>query len=66
MLHDLYRCHYYLYCSQSDVVTEPNLDIGKLKDPTEFFAAFERMESMLLYYVIMILNLLFKVLTTIE
>lgn len=31
--------------SQSDVVPEPNLDIGKLKDPTEFFAAFERMEN---------------------
>ena len=45
------------------MVPEPNLDIGKLKDPVEFFAAYERMESKLLYYMIMLLNPQLKILT---
>lgn len=34
--------------SQPIVSLEPSLDIGKLKDPEEFFLAYEKFESKLL------------------
>ena len=34
-----------IFYSQPTVSLEPSLDIDKLKDPEEFFMAFERVES---------------------
>jgi len=40
-----YYNYHVLICSQPSVILEPTLDMDNLKDPEQFFLAFERLEG---------------------